>query len=149
MKKYIIEMNERQARLLSYVCDTFPRLICGQDHVYQDLFERAWEKRCKKATGKMMDDEFEGGWQKMREDAEAFCKEIKRRFWDLPPNASQGVKYDETADIIWDIHATLRYYIWLNDTNPNKSKITVDAFPHSQIGSEPLIKVIVKDDGLE
>ena len=76
MKKYILEMNERQARLLSWVCDTFPRLIEGQSHAYQDLFESAWEKRCKKATGEMMDDEFEGGWQKMREDAETFCKEM-------------------------------------------------------------------------
>lgn len=65
MKKYIIEMNERQARLLSWVCDTFHRLIEGQDDAFQDLFESAWEKRCKEATGKMMDDEF--GW--MAEDA--------------------------------------------------------------------------------
>lgn len=149
MKKYIIEMNERQAQLLSWVCDTFPRLIEGQVHAYQDLFESAWEKRCKEATGKMMDDEFEGGWDKMREDAENFCKEIKRRFWDLTPNADYGVHYDDTSDIIWDMHTALRYCIWLNDPNPNKSKITVDAFPPCQFGSEPLIKVNVKDDELE
>ena len=148
MKKYIIEMNERQARLLSYVCDTFPRLVCGQDRAYQDLFEEAWKKRCKKATGKMMDDEFEGGWQKMREDAETFCKEIKRRFWNLPPNASYGVTYDDTADIIWDIHQCLRYELWLNRDEP-KPHSTVDAFPACQFGKEPLVKVTSKDEDNE
>lgn len=144
MKKYIIEMNERQARLLSWVCDTFPRLIEGQGHAYQDLFESAWEKRCKKATGKMMDDEFEGGWQKMREDAETFCKEIKRRFWDLAPNANWGVHYDDTADIIWDMYQALRHELWKNQPEPKN--YTVDAFPAHQFGSEPLIKVTSKDE---
>ena len=147
--KYIIELTEKQARLLSWACDTLPRLIEGQDWSYQQLMEEAWEKRCKKATGKPMDEEWDGGWSAMREYAERICKEIKRKFWGQPANAMFGIHYDDTADILWDIYATLRYYIWLNDPNPNKSKITVDAFPHSQIGSEPLIKVIVKDDGLE
>jgi len=145
MKKYILEMNERQARLLSLVCDTFPRLIEGQDHAFQDLFESAWEKRCKEATGKMMDDEFEGGWQKMREDAETFCKEIKRRFWDLAPNANYGIHYDDNADIIWDVYRCLRHELWKN--NPNRSNITVDSEnPSFSIGSEPLIKVTSKDE---
>lgn len=144
-KKYIIEMNERQARLLSWVCDTFPRLMEGQDFAYQDLFESAWERRCKKATGKMMDDEFEGGWQKMREDAEVFCKEIKRRFWDLAPNANYGVHYDEVSDIIWDMHQCLRFELWKNIPEP-KSYMTVDSSPAHQFGNEPLIKVISKEE---
>ena len=143
MKKYIIEMNERQARLLSYVCDTFPRLICGQDRVYQDLFEEAWEKRCKKATGKMIDDEFEGGWQKMREDAETFCKEIKRRFWDLAPNANYGIHYNEMADIIFDLHQCIRHELWLNG---DRKYHTVDSYPAHQWGKEPLAKVTSKDE---
>ena len=143
MKKYIVELNERQARLLSYVCDTFPRLVCGQDRVYQDLFEEAWEKRCKDATGKMMDDDFEGGWDKMREDAETFCKEIKRRFWNLPPNASYGVKYDDTADILFDIHECIRHELWLNG---DRKHHTVDSYPAHQWGKEPLIKVTSKDE---
>ena len=59
---YTLELTERQAKLLSYACDNFSRLICGQDMAYQDLFEQAWEKRSKEATGNFMDKEFEGGW---------------------------------------------------------------------------------------
>ena len=145
MKKYIIEMNERQARLLSWVCDTFPRLIKGQDHAYQDLFESAWMKRCKKATGKSMDKEFEGGWDKMREDAELFCKQIKKRFWDLAPNANYGIHYDDVSDIIWDIHTALRFELWKNQPEP-KSHFAVDSSPAHQFGDEPLIKVTSKDE---
>lgn len=139
-KKYIIEMNERQARLLSWACDTLPRLIEGQDFALQDLMESAWVKRCKEATGKMMDDEFEGGWYKMREDAETFCKEIKRRFWGLAPN---GIHYDETSDIIWDIHQCIRHELWLNG---DRKYHTVDAYPAHQWGKEPLVKVTSKDE---
>lgn len=147
MKKYVLEMNERQARLLSWVCDTFPRLIEGQSHAYQDLFESAWEKRCKKATGKMMDDEFEGGWQKMREDAETFCKEIKRRFWDLAPNADWGVHYDDTADTIWDMHQAIRHALWceMDAAAQEMTRWSVDAFPAHQFGKEPLIIVKSKN----
>lgn len=144
-KKYIIELTQKQAELLSWALDTFPRLIEGQDHAYQDLFESAWERRCKKSTGRMMDEEFEGGWQKMRDDAETFCKEIKKRFWNLAPNANYGIKYDKSADILWDIYQALRYEIWKNRPEP-KSHFTVNAFPATQCGSEPLAKVTSKDE---
>ena len=143
MKKYIIEMNERQARLLSMVCDLYPRLMEGQDFVLQELMEAAWERRCKKATGEMMDENFEGGWAKMREDAEAFCKEIKKRFWGLAPNSNYGIHYDDTSDIIWDMHQCIRYELWLNG---NRKYHTVDSSPACQFGKEPLIKVTSKDE---
>ena len=145
MKKYIIEVTEKQAQLLSWALNTFPRLIEGQSFEYQDLLESAWERRCKKATGKMMDDEFEGGWQKMREDAEAFCKEIKKRFWGLAPNAEYGIHYDESADILWDIYQCLRFELWKNRPEP-KSHMTVDAFPATGFGEEPLCKVTSKEE---
>lgn len=142
--KYILELSEKQARLVSWALDTLPRLIEGQGRAYQDLFEQAWEKRSKKATGNFMDKEFEGGWYAMREDAEQFCRDIKRRFWALSPNADYGIHYDETADILWDIYQCLRHELWKNDQT--KLNYTVDAYPASQFGTEPLCKVTSKDD---
>ncbi len=146
MKKYIIELTEKQARLLSWACDTLPRLIEGQDWSFQQLMEEAWEKRCKKATGKSMDDEWDGGWQNMREEAERICKEIKQKFWGIPANTMNGIKYDDTADILWDCHQVIRYQLWKDNPDPNKLKWTVDAFPACQVGSEPLIKIESKED---
>lgn len=140
-KKYIIELNERQMRLLSWALDTLPRLIEGQDHSFQDLLEQAWEKRCKEATGKMMDDEWDGGWHQMRHDAEETCLKIKRRFWGLSPNTLNGIHYDDTADILWDMYQVIRHQLWLDNPDPEKPRWTVDASPATQFGDEPLIVV--------
>lgn len=140
-KRFQIELNERQLRLLSWVCDTFPRLMEGQSFAYQDMLESAWERRCKKETGKMMDDEWDGGWHKMREDAEVFVNQIKARFWGLRPCENWGIHYDDVSDIIWDIHQVARHTLWLSDENPDKPNYTVDASPAHQFGDEPLVTV--------
>lgn len=142
-KKYILELTEKQARLLSYACDQFSRLIMGQDWSFQELLEAAWERRCKEATGKPMDDDWDGGWQAMREEAERTCREIKRKFWGLSSNTLNGVHYDDTADILFDIHQVLRHALWEDLPEP-KSHMTVDASSATRFGSEPLAKVELK-----
>jgi len=146
---YSLELTERQAKLLSYACDQFSRLICGQDWSYQELFESAWETRCKEATGNFMDKEWDNGWYAMRQDAEMFAKQIKKRFWNLKSNAMYGIHYDDTADILFDLHQTIRHQLWLDRPEDEKSHITVDASEAMQFGPEPLavIKRIDKKDG--
>lgn len=138
---YQLELTKRQARILSYTCDQFSRLICGQDWSYQELFEAAWEKRCKEATGKSMDKEWDGGWSEMRADAEAICKQLKKRFWGCEANAMYGVNYDDTADILFDINQVLRHQLWLDRPDEQKSHFTVDSDEAMRYGSEPLVKI--------
>lgn len=138
MKKYIIEMNERQARLLSRTCEQMCRLICGQDNAYRDLFEAAIWKRRKELTK----DES----NTLATEAEELAVDIKTKFWGLSESAYHGIHYDDTADILWDIYTTIRYQLWQDNPDPNKSKWTVDAFPASQIGSEPLAVIKIKED---
>lgn len=144
--KYTIELTERQARLLSWACDRLSRIICGQDWTYQEFLEMAWEKRAKEATGNSMDKEWDGGWQNMRDDAEEICKDIKKRFWGLEWNALYGVKYDDDADILFDIHQVIRHQLWIDDESPNKSRWTVDADTAMRFGSEPLAEIKPKHD---
>ena len=138
---YTLELTERQAKLLSYACDNFSRLICGQDMIYQDLFEQAWEKRSKEATGNFMDKEFEGGWYLMRHQAERLCRLIKKRFWGLDYCSLYGIRYDDTADILFDIHQCIRHQLWLDRPADKKSNITVDADEAMQFGTEPLVVI--------
>ena len=138
---YKITLTKRQVRLLSYVCDQFSRLICGQDRSFQELMEAAWERRCKEATGNMMDKQWEGGWSHMRAEAEGLCNYIKKRFWGLESNALHGIHYDQTADILWDIHQVLRHQLWLDKPDEDKPTITVDASEAMRVGDEPLIKI--------
>ena len=138
---YTMRLTERQAKLLSYACDRFSRLIEGQDWTYQELMEEAWEKRCKEAVGGHgMDEEWDGGWQNMRHDAEAICKNIKKRFWGLESNAVYGINYDDAADVLFDIHRVIRHQLYKDRGDTSIS--TVDAEnPTSSIGSEPLVKI--------
>lgn len=139
---YRLELTERQAKLLSYACDQFSRLICGQDMAFQDLMEAAWEKRCKEAVGGHgMDKEWDGGWYNMRHDAEEICQNVKKRFWGLDRQSLYGVYYDDTADILFDIHCVIRHQLWLDKPDENKSTMTVDASEAMQFGKEPLAKI--------
>lgn len=135
---YTLHLTERQARLLSYACDQFSRLICGQDWSYQELMKAAWETRCKEATGSFMDKEWDGGWQAMSNEAEKISKTIKKRFWGMESNAVHGILYDDTADILHDIHQVIRHQLWLDRPESEKSHITIDACEAIQIGEEPL-----------
>ena len=142
---YKLCLTKRQVQLLSYACDRFSRLIEGQDWTYQELMEEAWEKRCKEAVGGHgMDNEWDGGWYAMRHEAEEICKKIKKRFWGLESNSMYGIHYDDTADILYDLHCVLRHQLWLDRPESEKSPITVDASPAMQVGSEPLATIEVQ-----
>ena len=138
---YSLQLTERQAKLLSYACDQYARLIQGQDGAYQELFEQAWEKRCKEAVGGHgMDKEWNGGWYMMRDHAERLCRIIKKRFWGLGRGWLNGIHYDDTADILLDIHRVLRHQFYKDRGDTSIS--TVDSEnPTSSIGTEPLAKV--------
>ncbi len=138
---YNLQLTKRQVELLSYACDSFSRLICGQDHSFQELMEAAWERRCKEATGNIMDKEWDGGWWDMRDEAERISKEIKRKFWGLESNAMYGIRYDDTADILYDLHCVLRHQLWLDRPEGLKSHMTVDSDTPLHVGSEPLAKI--------
>lgn len=136
---YTIQLTKKQMQILSHYTDAMSRLITGQDFIYRQLFESAWEKRCKEETGNWMDKEWEGGWYRMREDAEALCKQIKKRFWGLESNSLYGVNYNDDADILFDMHQVIRHQLWLDNPDTDKLSYTVDAFEAMKYGSEPLI----------
>lgn len=135
--KYTLHLTEGQAKILSYACNQFSRLICGQDWSYQELFETAWVKRCKEATGNFMDKQWDGGWYDMRHETEELCDRIKKRYWGLERNSMYGIGYSNTADVLFDLHRVIRHQLWKDDEKHLTT--TVDAEdPTSPIGDEPL-----------
>lgn len=138
-KQYTIKLSKRQLQLLSYACDRMSRLIEGQDWTYQELMEQAWEKRCKEAVGGHgMDNDWDGGWHNMRQDAEDICKKIKKRFWGCESNQMYGIKYDSVSDILYDMHQVMRHKLWLDS---DRQFIGVDSSEAMQVSDEPLIKI--------
>ena len=132
---YRLELTERQAKLLSYACDQFMRCIQGQPEAFQSLMEEAWEKRCKEATGNMMDKEWNGGWWNMRHQAERLSRLATKWFWGC--RQGYGIYYDDAADIFFDIHRVLRYQFYKDRGDTSKAFVDSEN-PTSPIGSEPL-----------
>lgn len=138
---YTLHLTKKQAEILSYACDQFSRLICGQDWSYQDLFEAAWERRAIEATGERMSKDYDCGWREMRSETEDLCKRIKKRYWGLDSNAMYGIHYDDTADLLFDIHQVIRHQLWLDRPEDQKSHVTVDSDRPFQISAEPLATI--------
>lgn len=151
MKKYLIEVNERQLQLLSYACDKADRQIIGQLDVslWHDCME-AWKREYKKDNG------INGAlptlpkeWHDVRAMVDLHVDMLRRLCWHQDRGTMNGIGYDSTADTLYDMHCVFRHALWKEQPENERSTITNSAFPHNHpIGTEPNAKIIkVIDDG--
>ena len=139
-KQFTITLNERQLRLLAYACRVTDRLIIGQlNFSLQECCEAAFEKLYKgKEAGKIGSYE----WYAMRFEVEAAMHKLRQLCWGLEYGEENGLGYDETADILFDMQKVIEHALWLEKDPKNRSNWTNDAFEHtSPIGDEKNIKV--------
>jgi len=136
---YILHLTRMQVIVLSYACERFARLICGQDWVLRELMESAWEKRSKEATGNPTSLVYDCGWREMRRETDDLCKRIKKRFWGLSDDEYKDIHYDQYADILFDIHQVLKHRIWTEI--PEDERWTCDGNAPMRFGKEPLAKI--------
>lgn len=139
-KQFTITLNERQLRLLAYACRVTDRLIIGQlDFSLQECCEAAFEKLYKgKEAGKVGSNE----WHAMRFEVEEAIRRLRKLCWGVEPNWNNGIGYDNTADILFDMQKVMEYALWLEKDPEKRLNITRDAFEHTRpIGSEKNIKV--------
>ena len=153
MKKYQIEVTERQLQLLSYACEKADRQIIGQLGISleNDCLD-AWEYEYKK------DNNIKGAlrtlpkeWHDVRAEVERHIDELRQLCWKCDKFRSYGINYNETADTLWDLHRVFRHALWKERPADKRSNVTVDAECPSEslrYGSEPFAKILkVVDDG--
>lgn len=155
MKKFQIEVTERQLQLLSYACDKADRQIIGQlgislENDCLDAWEREYKKENRiKGTLKTLPPE----WHDVRNSVEMHIDELRQLCWKCDKFRYYGVNYDKTADTLWDMHRVFRHALWKERPEDKRSNITVDSENPSEMlryGSEPYAKIIkVIDDGKE
>lgn len=46
------------------------------------------------------------------EKVKTLLREVKSLAWNLGPGSNKGVKYDDGADILFDIHQVIRHHLW-------------------------------------
>ena len=134
MKKFIIEVNEKQLHLINQAVEMRGRLICGQLCLgdLQDMCCEAYEKS---GLGK---------WSDIRDEAEKDMLMLQKKYWNLQHyGASYGLGYDKTADILFDMHEVIDHAIYLSmpKEKQEQMKCTRMAYRPMAFGEEELIKV--------
>lgn len=153
MKKYQIEVTERQLQLISYACEKVDRQIIGQLGISleNDCLD-AWEREYKREKGikgtlKSLPEE----WYDVRDKVEKHIDELRQLCWNCDKFKSYGIYYDKTADTLFDLHRVFRHALWNERPADRRSSCTVDGEnpeDYGTYGDEPLAKIIkVTDDG--
>lgn len=120
MDKFTIELGEKELRLISNALDIYSRLALGQFEIIDQvssLQEEIWKNK-------------DLDWSKMKEVTD----NIKTTIWpELTPNSYWGIfnreHVHDDARIAGDLHQQIRHHFYLQDTDPDKPKYTVDAYP--------------------
>lgn len=144
-KQYIITLSERQLRLLAYACRVTDRLIIGQlDFSLKECCDTAFEKlHNNDGKGKIGGDE----WNFMRFEVMEAIQKLRKLCWGVGYGENHGIRYDNTADILFDMQKVMEHALWLEEDPEKRSNWTNDAFEHTfPFGSEPLMKVKVKNE---
>lgn len=138
MKKYKLDVNEKQLKLIRRALDFYSRMSCGQfDEVLQlESIESYLEHRYDK-------DWYDIGGKK--EIAESFLNDAKNNLTNLSPNASWGIHNDIVSDAaypMYEIKKTIDHHLWLErDKNSEFEgfvKHNVDSRPFFAIKIETL-----------
>ena len=138
MKKYTIELTERQLRGLAYACRVTDRLILGQlDFSLRECCEAAWEKRHKDSENLIGNPK----WQDMRKEVERHINELRMLCWGQEMGALNGVYYDDFADMLFDMQKVIEHALWLDNPEEIRNNFTNNAFPPEQISNEPLMTI--------
>ena len=131
---YTIKLNRKQLILLYLMTGRVFRNICGQlDLGVGEVIEKAIDRHFKNHN------EAQDVWCKVK----AQLDWIRTKCWRVEINAFYGIKYNDDADILWDIHQVLRHQLWLED--PHRKSYTVDSSVF-KVAREPLIEVELRPE---
>lgn len=151
MKKFQIEVTERQLQLLSYACEKADRQIIGQLDIslWHDCME-AWEREYKKDNGiKGALHTLPKEWQNIRTQVDEHINSLRQLCWHQGRRTMYGIGYDDTADTLWDMYCVFRHALWNEEPKDKRCDYVVSAYPHDYpVGTEPNAKILkVIDDG--
>lgn len=141
MKKYKIELTEKQMLELEKACEAIARLTNGQMFPMKDMCELGWDKCVRKPKGLEVCGR---EWYDMRDEVERSLNRLHTLCWNLPPTANYGLHHDPNADILWDMYQVFRHqrYLDMPEESREEMKWTVMADTPIVTGKEPLCKIL-------
>lgn len=131
----IIEINNKQAKLISVALEQHSRMLCGQfDLTFLKGLETALYRDCK------YDNEF---WQR-RATIDTHLKAVKRlAFPELMENESYGIGRFKEADLGYEMYKEILYHFEMieNKKQGDKYKTNVHSYKPLKLTNEPSIKI--------
>lgn len=110
MKKYILEITQEQADIISIATDLYCRIRLGQ-------FNRIIDHTLEEHSDEIGIDDFlqrREETEKYLLDARTICfPELKNTF-----QQSYGLGHDKKCQVAWNVHQVLRYYAGTDDRKP-------------------------------
>lgn len=142
--RYLIEVNKSQLRILSSMCESMSRIICGQlITTFSMICENAWENLHKE------DKSHRDNWISMSNEVEKHCDELRKLCWGQDRGSLNGIHYNKISDILWDLYQVFRHQLWLDEPEDKKSYMTVDSDEPLNTGTEPLAKITLISDNTD
>ena len=142
---YLVELTKEQLSALEHGCEMLARLLVGQDFIYQEVFEAAWDKNVRQKNNlEVCGPE----WRDMREEVKQHVERLKELCWDMRGGGVYGVKYSEESDILFDMYQSFRYQRYL-DMPPEKQeqcRMTVMSDPPMGYSQQPIPKITKKKE---
>ena len=131
----IIELNDKQARLIAEALEQHSRILCGQVELSKiPALETALYRDCKYG------DEF---WQR-RDNVDIQLNTIKRLiFPELDRNASYGIGKFPEADLGYEMYKQILYHFEQKRKEEEKEQYTSNVHSYSplKLTDEPSIKI--------
>jgi len=135
---YLLEIDERQARILNDALDLYSRIGIGQLEEIANNFRWFNDPRLK------------DNWDKL-DIARSLLDSIKMLLFKQPPNGSYGIYHPDVPDcyrVAWDIQKVIRHHLWLErQAQGEGQRFCVDADePNQSAKDQPLAKISTKEE---
>lgn len=141
MKRYTIQITEKQMLQLERACEAMARLINGQMFPLQNICEFAWERHVQKPRGlESCNNEF----FEMRRKVENCLNVLHILCCDIPVGTDYGLHHSPDSDILWDMYQVFRHqrFLEMSEEQQERSRMSVIAETPWQTGKEPLCEVV-------
>lgn len=126
-----ISFDSEEIRMLSHICDTITRFICGQTFAITDGLMECWCNLHK--------DEVDT-YCEVRDLLQNEVRLLHNLCWNTQENSYYGINYDETSDMLFDMHQVFRHVLWEEQPEETRSYMTVDSdTPHNYSDYQLLI----------
>lgn len=131
-KDFSMTVSSEELKMLSYICDTIMRFICGQTFAMVDGLMSCWSK---------FHNEDAEDYFRVHDLVHHDVKLLHILCWDQEENRYYGIHYNETSDILFDMHQVFRHALWEELPEKERTYMTVDSDIPQQNSSEPLLSI--------